>query len=263
MEHYKNLSLEDIVYVDENGITCVEEWINIPDYEGYYQVSNLGRIKSLERITGVKNNIYVKCAILKIGLDSHGYPRVNLSKNSSQKIFKIHRVMAEVFFNHKSTKGLHIDHINRIRHDNRIINLQVISHRLNVTKDKTNVLGLKGVYNSGNKFIARIKLNNKSICLGTFSSALEAHNKYKEAFNILESNKSIDHLIKNKNNITSYSGVHIKRNKYQAKINYNKKQYVLGVFDNPKKASDKYQEALKLIKECKSIEHLAKTRKPT
>ena len=64
MEHYKNLSLEDIVYVDDNGVTCVEQWKDIPDYEGYYQISNLGRVKSLERIL-IKNG--KKCKTCGLG----------------------------------------------------------------------------------------------------------------------------------------------------------------------------------------------------
>jgi hypothetical protein len=46
-EYWKNLSLENIVYFNEEGIKCVEEWRDIKGYEGKYQVSDCGRVKRL------------------------------------------------------------------------------------------------------------------------------------------------------------------------------------------------------------------------
>ena len=49
IEYYKNLSLENLFYIDENGIVQEEEWKDIPNWEGMYQCSDLGRVKSFGR----------------------------------------------------------------------------------------------------------------------------------------------------------------------------------------------------------------------
>ena len=46
MKPYENLSLENIIYLDDNSIECIEIWRDLPDSEGMYQVSDLGRVKS-------------------------------------------------------------------------------------------------------------------------------------------------------------------------------------------------------------------------
>ena len=48
IEYWKNLDLRDLFYINDDGLVCCEEWRDIIGYEGYYQVSNLGRVKSLK-----------------------------------------------------------------------------------------------------------------------------------------------------------------------------------------------------------------------
>ena len=71
-----------------------EYWLPIPRYEELYEVSNLGRIRSLYHWTrtGWRGG-----QILKPRPDAYGYPLVNLSRNSIQKTVKVHQVVAEVF----------------------------------------------------------------------------------------------------------------------------------------------------------------------
>lgn len=71
-----------------------EEWRDIEGYEGLYQVSNLGRIKSLERIDNY--NRLVKEQILK-PIANRGYLRVCLYKDGKQKKISVHRIVAENF----------------------------------------------------------------------------------------------------------------------------------------------------------------------
>ena len=65
-----------------------ELWKDIKDYEGHYQVSNWGRIKSIK---------FGKERILKPVTDRHGYLLVSLWKNNKQKTYKVHRLVAEAF----------------------------------------------------------------------------------------------------------------------------------------------------------------------
>ena len=58
-----------------------EVWKDIPEFEGYYQVSNLGRVRSLDRIIRDGRNKF-KGSIMKLTLDKKGYLRVRFSKNN-------------------------------------------------------------------------------------------------------------------------------------------------------------------------------------
>ena len=69
-----------------------EAWADIKGYEGLYQVSTLGRIKSLPR-----RGTYSEVHILKVSDDGKGYLQVGLCKNSIYKSHKVHRLVAEAF----------------------------------------------------------------------------------------------------------------------------------------------------------------------
>lgn len=82
VEHWKNLSLKNIIYADlETGAEKVEEWKDIVEYEGMYQVSDLGRIKSLKRLAhwNLRGQRELPEKI-KPSFNDKGYRRVELSK---------------------------------------------------------------------------------------------------------------------------------------------------------------------------------------
>lgn len=115
-----------------------EEWRDIVGYEGLYQVSNLGRVKSLERGHKTLSAYIQKDKILKTHIGIRGYCIVCLSKNGKVKHIPIHRLMAKAFIQNPKNKPC-IDHINTIRTDNRIENLRWCTHKEN----SNNVLSLK------------------------------------------------------------------------------------------------------------------------
>lgn len=106
-------------------IDMTEIWRDIKDYEGLYQVSNLGRVKNL--ITG---------KILKQILQKTGYFSVILCKNGIKTLYLIHRLVAEAFIPNPENKPC-IDHINRVRNDNRIENLHWVTHKENMNNPLT------------------------------------------------------------------------------------------------------------------------------
>lgn len=97
-----------------------EIWKPMKDYEGYYEVSNKGRIKSLERKQG---NRMLKEKILKLPIYRTGYPYVFLSKNGKNKKYTIHRLVAEAFIPNPENKPV-VNHIDSVRDNNFVENLE-------------------------------------------------------------------------------------------------------------------------------------------
>jgi len=155
-----------------------EIWKDIPDYEGIYQISNLGNVKSIGRIRG-KNIILIKPYI-----DKRGYFFVSLRKDNSKKNISIHQLVAITFLNHKPCGyKLVVDHINNIKTDNRVENLQILTNRQNPTKVCKNTCGYTGVSYANkykNSFRAVIRINGKNKYLGVFKTAELAYERYKE-----------------------------------------------------------------------------------
>lgn len=114
-----------------------EIWKDIAGYEGLYQVSNLGRVKSLprEKWNG-KAIVYKKEIIRKQRVRADGYVSINLDKDGQQKWFKVHRLVAEAFISNPNNKPC-VDHINTIRNDNRVENLRWVTRKENMNNSLT------------------------------------------------------------------------------------------------------------------------------
>ena len=109
MKFYKNLSLENL-----EG----EEWKDIEGYEGLYQVSSLGRVKSLK-----DNNDKSREKILKQGKMKNGYLKVNLWKNEKVKQYYVHRLVANAFIENPSSLPW-VNHKDENPSNNRVNNLE-------------------------------------------------------------------------------------------------------------------------------------------
>ena len=130
----------------------MEIWKKINGFENY-EISNLGRVKSLPRL--VKNHYgflkNLKEKILKNHISKTGYYVVDLKCNYKRKTFKIHRLIAIHFIDNKENKGF-VNHINGIKIDNNINNLEWCTIKEN--NYHAQVTGLKndsGVNNSKSK----------------------------------------------------------------------------------------------------------------
>ena len=164
-----------------------EIWKDIPDYEGYYQVSNLGGIKSLDRVVPKKNGVIyrVKERILKPSKNGRGYLRVDLN----EKTKTVHVLVAIAFLGHKpdGTMKIVVDHIDNDRLNNIVDNLQLITARENCSKDRKGSSKHTGVSKSANgkKWVSKIRINRELKHLGYFKTELEAHNAYQDKLNSL------------------------------------------------------------------------------
>ena len=109
-----------------------EIWKDIKGYEGIYQVSNLGRVRSLDRIDS--NNHPLKGVILKSYISNSGYLLVGLYKQQKRDGKLLHRLVAEAFIPNPENKP-EIDHINTIKTDNTVF----LNENGSVNYEKTNL----------------------------------------------------------------------------------------------------------------------------
>ena len=106
-----------------SGLT--EYWLDIPDYESYYQISNFGRVKSLDRIITQQNGKkqFAKGKVLKPCITNKGYFKVHLLLNAKRKSRSIHRLVAQAFLPNPFHKP-QVNHINGCKIDNNLCNLE-------------------------------------------------------------------------------------------------------------------------------------------
>lgn len=108
----------------------VEVWKPIKNYEGCYEISNLGRVKSLAR--QVKGGRITEEIILKPVKNSHGYLQVDLCLSGKMKHHKIHRLVAEAFIPKTDEAKDTVNHIDYNKFNNCVDNLEWLSNRENV-----------------------------------------------------------------------------------------------------------------------------------
>ena len=103
----------------------MEEWKDIPGYEGYYQVSNKGRLRSLKRVVKKSDGKTqtVPERYMKPKPDKKGYSIVGVSKNANKKYLKLHRVVAQSFIPNTHNKP-QVNHLDGNKQNNKVENLE-------------------------------------------------------------------------------------------------------------------------------------------
>lgn len=161
-----------------------EIWKDVIGYEGIYKISNIGRVMSMSRviITSKGPKKLSKDKLLS-NKERHGYPRVILSKDNKVKHRDVHTLVAESFLGYSKNIGLVVDHIDNNPSNNNVSNLQIITHRMNCSKDKKRKVNLpNGVTMSTSKRF-RATYSNKGIntYIGTFNCQTAASLAYQKA----------------------------------------------------------------------------------
>ena len=149
-----------------------EIWKQIPTFNNY-EVSSFGRVKSLR---------FNKEKIMSQCLAGGGYPSLRLTKDGVSKLMYVHQLVAMAFLKHKRKgyNGLVVDHIDNNKQNNNINNIQLITARLNTSKDRKGTSKYTGVCwdKQMNKWRSTIRVNGTSVFLGLFDCELAAAKAY-------------------------------------------------------------------------------------
>lgn len=171
-----------------------EEWKYIDGTNNKYMVSDIGRVKSLK---------FNKERILS-QFNLGDYKGVCLNIFSKRKNLYVHILVAKSFIEERNEKNIVVDHIDNDPFNNNLDNLQYITQRENVSKDKKcskkYTSKHTGVSLKNGKWGAYIKTNEKFIYLGTFICELEASEAYQLALQNIDAydgdNKKFRELLK-------------------------------------------------------------------
>ena len=116
-------------------LELLEEWLPIIGYEGWYEVSNLGRVRSLPRKVPAKLGSLASRpgVLLRAALKRDGYPFVRLSKNGKNRVYLVHVLVAEAFIGPRAPL-YELDHKNGNKMDNAVGNLEYVTRSENMRR---------------------------------------------------------------------------------------------------------------------------------
>lgn len=214
-----------------------EIWKDIPNYEGLYQISNFGRIKSLPRLKPAPNGCFYmsKEKILKGSIINNGNQNVRTIKFTDfkdkngkwhYKYYKINRLVAQGFMNFDINSDLNIYHI-----DGNTLNDNITNLAIGTEKEKTRNAIKNGLF--------EVREKRRKETLNNYSE----NEKYKRK--LIKRLKSLEKEIKNTKN--KNTGIR-KRNNYEIYINKNNKYVYLGSEKTLQKAIKKRIYELKKYK---------------
>ena len=169
-----------------------EIWKDIPNYEGYYQVSNLGRVrkyktKKLRSIFDEKEELF---KIHKQRVNGHGYYIITLRKLKEIKTFSVHKLVAMAFLNHiPCGMKLVVNHKNFNKLDNRVENLEIVYTRENCNqkhiKSSSSYTGVS-FHKTEKCFFSYIRIKSNRIHLGRYKSEKQASEMYELAVKLVD-----------------------------------------------------------------------------
>ena len=177
-----------------------EIWKDIKGYEGFYQVSNLGRVRGLDRVVnhGSHNTTRkIKGRIIKAGNNGTGYLFSPLQKDGKVKQVCVHRLVAQAFIPNPKNKP-QVNHKDKVRDNNKSSNLEWCTVRENICYSGLNIKKTSkytGVcwHKFSKSWRAAIDINGKRIELGNYKTEELAKEAYQHKFS--------KHKLKNKYNI--------------------------------------------------------------
>lgn len=234
----------------------VEEWRDVPEYEGYYQVSNMGRVRSLDRtvICSDGRERFYKGRVIEGVLNKDGYRQASLYREGIGMSYNLSQLVAMAFLGHElNGNTLVVDHINGDKSDDRLENLRIVTNRTNVTTcfraDRKSLSSrYEGVIWRGDrsKWQVKIQFNKKTIYLGYFTDEFKAAKAYQSALSEIKGGSFNPDDYKPKFS-SKHKGVSFYKplGKWKAQAQINGKRKHIGYFPTELEAKDAYQSKLK------------------
>ena len=169
------------IFAKSIDMNMEEKWKPVVGYEGLYEVSSLGRVRSLSRsIQGHKGYYVIPSRILK-GFYAYGYRYVELHKGGKHKAYRVHRIVAEAFLPNPNKYPI-INHKNEIRDDNRVDNIEWCTHKYN-----SNYGNIKSKLKQSSHRIPIIQLTKEGTFVAKYQSITDASKATKiEHTNIIQ-----------------------------------------------------------------------------
>lgn len=168
----------------------IEEWRDIKGYEGLYQVSSEGRVKSLERkVSHRDRERTIKERILKPGINRGGYLKINLYTDGKPKTLIVHRLVASAFVPNPDDKP-EVNHVDEDKSNNRACNLEWVTAKENANHGTRNERIGKQVsqYTLGGEFVKTwASAKEAQRMTGFYQSHISraANGKRKQAYNFI------------------------------------------------------------------------------
>lgn len=233
--------------------TLKEEWKPINGYEGLYEISNYGIVKSLAKEWATGNGVMFKkeTTILKPKEHAGGYRLYTLCKNGTLNNHSAHTLVYDHFgVGKRNGRKLQVDHIDEDKTNNRIDNLQLLTPRENISKmmattDKPSKYPGVHWHGRDKKWGTQIRHNRQRTYLGLFETEKEAYAEYERALKEFEETGMVTSSVKKRICTNKYKGV--KKNtgskNYQARITVDGKRIHLGTFPTEYDAHIAYEKA--------------------
>ncbi len=191
----------ELINDEITGLPIPEEWRNIDDFEGLYEISNYGRVKSLSRMVVMTNPHrirYTEERIMKHHIANHGYPVVNFTVNKKGRQLCVHVMVANAFIKIIDENANQVNHKDLDKNNPFFLNLERVSGRENVAhqlltrKKSSKFHGVVHIVrdNRSPKWRASLCMNGGNKCIGFFDTEDEASDAYQNAL--------IEHGIENK-----------------------------------------------------------------
>lgn len=132
-----------------------EQWKPIEEFNGHYEVSNFGRVRSMKKYRGLT------CRIMPQTKQHHGYHAVMLWMNNKAYCRKVHRLVAQAFI--ENNNGLlEVNHKDGNHDNNAVSNLEWITHKANVQHSYD--IGIKQPHRWTDEERKQISERNKTLC---------------------------------------------------------------------------------------------------
>lgn len=161
----------------------MEVWKPVNGYEKHYEVSNIGRVRSLDVLVNSKHKLgrLKKGKLLKQENVIGGYKRVAFCVNNKKKRYSVHRLVASHFILNEKNKP-QVNHIDKNTSNNRVENLEWVTIRENMSHQKRGENKFTGIHKlkNSNTYQVKIFIEGVNIYLGSSTNILKAKKIYSD-----------------------------------------------------------------------------------